>query len=60
MHSAPLDAIDPLEERLTTRVRAWTDRAIVPIDAADIARRAAAAPGPLGLRARLAGAQATA
>jgi hypothetical protein len=60
MHSAPTDTIDPLEERLSGRVRAWTDRAIVPIDAADIARRAAAASGPLGLRARLTGAHATA
>ena len=61
MHSAPFDAIDPLEERLTAHVRAWTDRAIVPIDAADIARQAAADhTRATGLRARLAGAHATA
>jgi hypothetical protein len=42
MHDAPFDDMDPTEARLAERVHDWLDQAVVPIDAAAIARTAAA------------------
>ena len=42
MRNAPFDAIDPMEARLAGRVHDWLDQAVVPIDAAAIARSASA------------------
>jgi hypothetical protein len=46
MASAPFDPIDATEARIATRVRAWADQAVVPVDASAVAR-AASAPRPL-------------
>ncbi len=45
MTNLPPDQIDPYEGRLAGRVRAYTDRATAPIDAAGIAAEAAAGRG---------------
>jgi hypothetical protein len=46
MRETPVDVIGPLELELGERVRPWLDQAVVPIDAAAIARAAAAGRRP--------------
>jgi hypothetical protein len=46
MRETPVEVIDPLELELGERVRPWLDQAVVPIDAAAIARAAAAGRRP--------------
>jgi hypothetical protein len=53
MSDTPLDDMDPAETRLAERVHGWLDRAVVPIDAAAIARRAAAPRSRAGTMSRL-------
>lgn len=40
MSNVPVDPIDALEPRLAGQVRAWAEQAVVPIDAASVARAA--------------------
>jgi hypothetical protein len=55
MNSVPTDPIDPYEQRLARRVGAYTDQAVQPVDAAEIARATAAAARGSGVRGALLG-----
>jgi hypothetical protein len=55
MTNVPTDPIDPYEPRLARRVGAYTDQAVQPIDAAEIARTSAVAARGSGVRGALLG-----
>jgi hypothetical protein len=55
MPDLPSDPIDPYEQRLARRVGAYTDQAVQPVDAAEIARMTAAGGRGSGVRGALLG-----
>ena len=55
MTDVPNDPIDPYETRLARRVGAYTEQAVQPVDAAEIARTTAAAARGSGVRGALLG-----
>lgn len=55
MPDVPNDPIDPYESRLARRVAAYSDQAVQPVDAAEIARTTAAAARGSGVRGALLG-----
>ncbi|HYK94716.1 MAG TPA: DUF4232 domain-containing protein [Candidatus Dormibacteraeota bacterium] len=55
MHDLPNDPIDPYEARLARRVGAWTEQAVEPFDAAEIARATAVTARRFGVRGALLG-----
>ncbi|MEA2675308.1 MAG: hypothetical protein QOI92_2500 [Chloroflexota bacterium] len=55
MTNVPNDPIDPYEQRLARRVGAYTDQAVQPVDAAEIARATVAAARGSGVRGALLG-----
>ena len=56
MTDLPTDPVDGYEQTLTRAVRSFSDRAVVPIDAADVARAAIGAARPPTFAGRLRGA----